>query len=367
MATPGGPRQDSRFQRRRLAGRREHVELHHRPLGRSGLKVTSLTLGAMTFGESQGFMKGVTSPDEEARRVLDRALEHGIDTIDTANVYSEGRSEELLGLWLAGKRERVVLATKCRFATIGVPGAAPGPHDQGLSRKAIVRACEDSLRRLRTDYIDLYQVHMQDRSVPIEETLRALDDLVRAGKIRYPGCSNYTGYRLVESLWAADRRGYVPFASVQLQWSLAERGAEREMLPACREFGLGTMIWSPLGRGFLSGKYRRGEPPPAGARLASWQDSYRLFDNDRCWSTLDRVRSIAAAHGTTPAAVSLAWLLAKPDTSTVIIGARTVAQLDDNLAALAVKLSADEVRSLDETSAPDWAYPYTFIGAREPW
>lgn len=367
MATVGAARQDGRLQRRRLAGRRPHVELPHRPLGRSGLKVTPLTLGAMTFGESQGFMKGVTSSDEEARRVLDRALDAGIDTIDTANVYSEGRSEELLGRWLAGKREKVVLATKCRFATAGGPGVVPGPHDHGLSRKAILRACEDSLRRLRTDHLDLYQVHMQDRSVPIDETLRALDDLVRAGKVRYLGCSNYAGYRLVESLWAADRRGYVPFTSVQLQWSLAERGAEREMLPACRTFGLGTMIWSPLGRGFLSGKYRRGEAPPPGARLASWQDSYRLFDNDRCWTTLGRVRELAAAHDTTPAAVSLAWLLAKPETSTVIIGARTVAQLDDNLAALSVRLSADEIRALDELSAPDWAYPYSFIGAREPW
>jgi aryl-alcohol dehydrogenase-like predicted oxidoreductase len=335
-------------------------------LGRCGLKVTRLSLGAMTFGESRGFMKGVTSPDDEARRVLDRALDAGIDTIDTANVYSEGRSEELLGEWLAGKRDRVVLATKCRFPTVGDPARA-GPHDFGLSRKAILKACEDSLRRLRTDFIDLYQVHLQDRSVRIEETLSALDALVRQGKVRYVGCSNYTGYRLVESLWAADRRGLEPYASVQLQWSLVARDCEREVVPAARAFGLGTLVWSPLGRGFLSGKYRRGEPPPGGARLAAWQDSWRTLDVPQSWAVLEEVRRIAAARGATAAAVSIAWLLARPEVSTVIVGARTVAQLEENLAALAVRLSPEELAALEGVSQPAWGYPYAFIGAREPW
>jgi aryl-alcohol dehydrogenase-like predicted oxidoreductase len=336
------------------------------PLGRSGLKVSRLSLGAMTFGESRGFMKGVTSSDDEARRVLDRALDVGVDTVDTANVYSEGRSEELLGQWLEGKRQRVVLATKCRFATGGDPAKA-GPHDSGLSRKAILRACEDSLRRLRTDFIDLYQVHMQDRSVPIEETLSAMDDLVRHGKVRYVGCSNYTGYRLVESLWAADRRGLEPFAAIQLQWSLVARDCERELVPAARTFGLGTLVWSPLGRGFLSGKYRRGEPPPNDARLAAWQDSWRSIDVPQSWAVLDEVRRVAAAHGTTPAAVALAWLLARPEVSTIVVGARTVAQLDDNLAALSVRLAPGDLAALDRASEPAWGYPYAFIGAREPW
>jgi aryl-alcohol dehydrogenase-like predicted oxidoreductase len=335
-------------------------------LGRSGLKVTRLSLGAMTFGESRGFMKGVTSPDDEARRVLDRALDAGIDTIDTANVYSEGRSEELLGEWLAGKRERVVLATKCRFPTAGDQAKA-GPHDFGLSRKAILKACEDSLRRLRTDFIDLYQVHLQDRSVPIEETLSALDALVRQGKVRYVGCSNYTGYRLVESLWAADRRGLERYASIQLQWSLVARDCERELVPAARAFGLGTLVWSPLGRGFLSGKYRRGEPPPSEARLAAWQDTWKSLDVPQSWAVLDEVRRIAGARGATAAAVSIAWLLAKPEVSTVIVGARTVAQLDENLAALAVRLAPEEVAALDQVSQPAWGYPYAFIGVREPW
>lgn len=319
----------------------------------------------MTFGESQTFMKGVTSSDDEARRVLDRALDLGIDCIDTANVYSEGRSEELLGKWLEGRRDRVVLMTKCRWPTN--PAAPFGPHDMGLSRKGILKNCEDSLRRLRTDYIDLYQTHMQDGQVPIEETLRAFDDLIRAGKVRYIGCSNYTGMRLVESLWAADRRNLTPYGSIQLQWSLAVRDAERELIPAARTLGLGTLIWSPLARGFLSGKYERGAGAPAGTRLASWQDSYNQFNNDRSWALLDKVREVARRRETTPAAISLAWLLARPETSTIIIGARTVEQLEQNTTALSVKLSREEIAELDAASAPRWGYPYDFIAMREAW
>src|SRR5918911_1348545 len=273
--------------------------MEQRQLGRCGLRVSAFTLGAMTFGESQGFMKGVVSDDAEARRVLDAALDAGIDAVDTANVYSEGRSEELLGRWLSGKRQRVVLMTKCRFPTLGVT-AQMHPNEYGLSRKSIVWNCEQSLRRLQTDFIDLYQVHMQDRSVPIEETLRALDDLVRAGKIRYAGCSNYTGYRLVESLWAADRRGLARYESIQLQWSLVARDAERELIPAARAFGLGVLVWSPLGRGFLSGKYRKGQPPPPGTRLQAWKDSWAMTATDQNWRTLEAVEAVARRNDTTP-------------------------------------------------------------------
>jgi len=342
------------------------MKMELRSLGQSGLKVSVLSLGAMTFGESSTFMKGVTSSEEEARRVFDRAVDAGMNLVDTANVYSEGRSEELTGAWIHGKRDRVLLATKCRFP-IGFGTRPVGPHDSGLSRKHILEACEASLRRLGTDVIDLYQVHMQDRSVPIEETLRALDDLVTQGKVRYVGCSNYTGYRLVESLWAAERRNLHRYASVQLQWSLAVRDAEREIVPACRQFGLGTLVWSPLARGFLSGKYRRGETAPSGSRLESWKDSYKAFDNERSWSLLDVIRGVAERHATTPAAVSLAWLLARPEVSTVIVGARTVEQLDQNLLALSVKLSAEDLQALDAASRPDWGYPYAFIAQREPW
>lgn len=337
--------------------------LEHRSLGRSGLQVSSLSLGAMTFGDSQGFMKGVTATDDEARRILDASLDAGIDLVDTADVYGDGRSEELLGEWLLGRRQKVVLATKCRFP-LGPRGSA-GPNDRGLSRRHVIQACDDSLRRLRTDWIDLYQTHLEDPAVPIEETLRALDDLVRAGKVRYAGCSNYSAYRLVESLWAADRRSTVAYESVQLEWSLAVRGAEREVVPACRAFGLGILVWSPLARGFLSGKYRRGEPPPKGSRLETRKEAMRSLDQDRTWRILDAVRSVADARGTTPAAVALAWLLARSEVSSVIVGARTVDQLRENIAAAELVLGQDEIARLDDVSAIDAGYPYDFIAALE--
>jgi aryl-alcohol dehydrogenase-like predicted oxidoreductase len=337
-----------------------------RRLGRSGLRVSALSLGAMTFGESTTFMKGVTSPDDEARRVFDAAVDMGMNLVDTANVYSEGRSEELTGEWIRGKRDRVLLATKCRFP-IGFGTRPIGPHEMGLSRKHVLEACDASLRRLKTDFIDLYQVHMQDTSVPIDETLRALDDLVTQGKVRYVGCSNYTGYRLVESLWSADKRSTHRFESVQLQWSLAVRDAEREVLPACRACGLGVLVWSPLARGFLSGKYKRGQAAPPGSRLESWKDSFKALDNDRMWNLVDVIGEVASLRGTTHAAVSLAWLLARPEVSTLIVGARTVEQLEENRKALDVKLTAEDIEKLDAASKPDWGYPYAFIGGREPW
>jgi aryl-alcohol dehydrogenase-like predicted oxidoreductase len=322
----------------------------------------------MTFGESETFMKGVTSSDEEARRVFDAALDRGVNLIDTANVYSEGRSEELMGLWMQGRRDKIVVATKCRFP-IGFGVRQLGPNDQGTSRKHIIEACEASLKRLKTDYVDLYQIHMQDRTVPIEETMRALDDLVRQGKARYVGCSNYTGYRLVESLWASDRKNTERYESVQLQWSLLVRDAEREVVPASRAFGLGVLVWGGLARGFLSGKYKKDQPPAAGSRLESWKDSWKTFNTEHNWNILATVESIAQKYETTASAVSTAWLLHQPEVSTVIVGVRDVAQLDANLLALKVKLSPEDLKQLDQASQPEggWGYPYSFIKAREPW
>lgn len=337
-----------------------------RPLGRTGLKVSRLSLGAMTFGDSATFMKGVTSDDDEAHRVFDAAIDAGINLVDTANVYSEGRSEELVGKWVKGKRDRVLVATKCRFP-IGFGTRPIGPHDQGLSRKHILQACEDSLRRLGMDHVDLYQAHMQDGTVPIEETLRAFEDLVTQGKARYVGCSNYTGYRLTESLWAADRRGWHRYESTQIQWSLLARDAEREIVPAARAFGLGVLVWSPLASGFLSGKYRRGDPPPAGSRLGSWADTWSRLATDRNFAIVEACRDIAVEKGCSVASVALAWLLARPECTSIIVGARTVAQLQDNVAATHVVLAPEDVRRLDEVSKPDWGYPYNFIGGREPW
>jgi aryl-alcohol dehydrogenase-like predicted oxidoreductase len=269
----------------------------------------------------------------------------------------------LTGEWIKGKRDKVLLATKCRFP-MRMGAAKPGPHDMGLSRRHILEACEASLTRLKTDVIDLYQVHMQDTSVAIDETLRALDDLVTQGKIRYFGCSNYTGYRLVESLWSADKRSTRHYESVQLEWSLASRGGEREVLPACRAFGLGTLIWSPLAGGFLSGKYTRNQPPPPGSRLAAWQDTLKRRSVDKMWDLVEGLGAVAKRHDTTHAAVALAWLLAQPETTTIIVGARTVRQLEDNLKALDVKLHATDLKELDEVSMAaqgEWGYPYEFI------
>jgi aryl-alcohol dehydrogenase-like predicted oxidoreductase len=321
----------------------------------------------MTFGESTTFMKGVTSSDDEARRVFDRAVERGVNLVDTANVYSEGKSEELVGQWTKGKRHKLLVATKCRFPMGFGMGDKPGPHDMGLSRQHIVSACEASLRRLGTDHVDLYQVHMQDTSVRIDESLRALDDLVTQGKVRYVGCSNYTGYRLVESLWSAERNRTHRYESVQLQWSLLERGAEREVLPACRAFGLGVLVWSPLAAGFLSGKYRRGAPLPDGARLTEWKDTMKRIGQERSYDLIEVLDRVAKRREATCAQAAIAWLASKKEVSSIILGARTVAQLDDNLRAAEVKLSPEDVKELDDASAPDWAYPYQMIARMQPW
>ena len=342
--------------------------MEFRTLGTSGLKVSSLSLGAMTFGESKTFMKGVTSTDQEAKRVFDLAVERGVNLVDTANVYSEGQSEELVGQWVKDRRHKVLVATKCRFPMVwGRADRQVGPHDSGLSRQHIVEACDASLKRLATDHIDLYQVHMQDGTVRIEETMRALDDLVRAGKVRYVGCSNYTGYRLVASLWASDKLGASRYESVQLQWSLLERGAEREVVPACRAHQLGVLVWSPLAGGFLSGKYRRGEPAPEGVRLAEWKEMMQRIGQERSYDVIDKLGAIAKERGATPAQIALAWLLAKKEVTSIILGARTVAQLEDNLKATEVKLATADVESLDAISAPDWAYPYSMIGRSQAW
>jgi aryl-alcohol dehydrogenase-like predicted oxidoreductase len=341
--------------------------MEHRILGTSGLKVSALCLGAMTFGDSKTFMKGVTSSDEEAKRVFDRAIDLGVNLIDTANVYSEGQSEELTGKWIKEKRHKVLLATKCRFPMGFGMTEKPGPHDSGLSRQHILSACEASLKRLGTDHIDLYQVHMQDTTVRVEETMRALDDLISQGKVRYIGCSNYTGYRLTESLWVSEKTRTHRYESVQLQWSLLERGAEREVIPACRAFGVGVLVWSPLASGFLSGKYKRNSPLPEGSRLTEWKDTMKRIGQERSYDVIDKLLAIAKRREATPAQVALAWLLAKKEVTSIIVGARTVEQLDDNMHAADMKLDPSDVTELDQISAPDWAYPYAMIGRSQQW
>jgi aryl-alcohol dehydrogenase-like predicted oxidoreductase len=331
-----------------------------RLLGASGLKVPVLCLGAMTFGEAdeKSFMHKVSCDEKTAFAIMSRALDRGVGFIDTANVYGQdGLSERVVGAWMAEtkSRDRIVLATKFRFRM------GPGPNEGGASRAHIVRAAEDSLRRLKTDRIDLYQIHMQDIDTPEEETLRALDDLVRAGKVLYLGASNYAAYRLADSQWISKTEHLHRFVALQMQYSLMVRDLEREHVPLCQRFGLGILPWSPLAAGFLSGKYARNQAVPAGARLDKRKERFADFDNDRGWRTLDAVKAIAQERQTTASAVALAWLLAKPAVTSVIFGARSVEQLEENLKAADVKLSAADVQRLDDASKFDLGYPYNFL------
>lgn len=341
--------------------------MEYRTLGRSGLKVSSLCLGCMTFGEpdEKSFMHGVAASEATSFAIMSRALDAGVNFFDTANVYgNDGLSERVVGRWFAAekKRDAVVLATKFRFRM------HDGPNGGGASRLAIVRACEDSLRRLGTDRIDLYQIHMQDIDTPEDETLRALDDLVTAGKVLYLGCSNYAAYRLVDSVWTSRAAHRAAFVSLQAQYSLMVRDIEREHVPACKQFGLGVLPWSPLAGGFLSGKIARGQAPLEGTRLAKWRERFAAYDNDRGWKTLDVLHAIAGELGATPASVALAWLLKKDAVTSAIFGARTVEQLDDNLAAAKVALPDEAVRRLDEASAAPLGYPYEMIkGVQGRW
>jgi aryl-alcohol dehydrogenase-like predicted oxidoreductase len=328
-----------------------------RTLGRCGLKVSPLCLGAMTFGEadSSSFMHKVGCDEATSHAIMSRALDAGVQFWDTADVYGQdGLSERIVGSWFqaTGQRDRVVLATKFRFVM---------PYGKGASRRHIIRACEESLRRLRTDWIDLYQIHMQDLDVPEDETLRALDDLVRQGKVRYIGASNYAAYRLVDSLWTSRAQGLERWVALQMQYSLVERGLEREHVPAALQWGLGIIPWSPLAGGFLSGKYRPGQGAPPGTRLAEWKDRWSRMDEPRNWRILEAVDRVAAETGASAAQVSLAWLLHKPGVSSVIFGARTLAQLEDNLPAAHLSLTAPQVALLDQASASPLSYPYDFM------
>ncbi len=329
--------------------------MDYRQLGRSGLRISSLTLGTMTFG-GRGQFQAVGQTDlDGARRQIDMALDAGVNTIDTANVYSAGAAEEIVGRALEGRRDEVLLATKARFP---VDPARTGPNDAGLSRHHLVEACEASLRRLRTDHIDLYQVHEWDGQTPLEETLAALDQLVQSGKVRYVGCSNFAGWQLMKALGVAERLRLPRFVSQQVYLSLQERSAEYEIVPSALDQGLGLLIWSPLAGGLLSGKYRRDEPAPAGSRHASEWDEPPVYDEDKLYDTVDVLLEIAGAHGVSPARVALAWLLGRPGITTVIIGARIDEQLADNLAAAELELSAEDAARLEEVSRPPLLYPF---------
>jgi len=287
-----------------------------------------------------------------AREQIAIARDAGVNLIDTADVYSNGLAEEILGEALGGDRDDVLIATKVRMPM------GEGANDAGLSRHHIIRSAEASLRRLRTDYIDLYQVHEWDGHTPLEETLSALDDLVRSGKVRYIGASNYAGWHLMKALAVSERRGLERFVSQQIYYSLQNRDAEAELVPVSLDQRLGILVWSPLAGGLLSGKYRRGVEPPAGSRHLSEWDEPPVNDEQKLYDTIEVAVEIGKAHGVSAAQVSLAYTLAKPAVTSVIVGARTAEQLSDSLAAADLQLSAEELGRLDQVSGEPLRYPY---------
>jgi len=326
--------------------------MDYRQLGRTGLRVSCLSLGTMTFGGRGVFGKVGATGAAEARRQVDQCLEAGVNLIDTADMYSDGLSEEIVGEVIRGRRDRILVATKVRMAM------GDGANDAGLSRQHLIEGCEASLRRLGIDHIDLYQVHEWDGQTPVEETLEALDLLVRSGKVRYVGCSNFSGWQLAKSIGIAERRGLPRYASQQIHYSLQARDAEYELVPAGLDLGVGIMVWSPLAGGLLSGKYRRGQDPPAGSRhLTDWGEP-PVRDTDQLYDIVDTLVEIGEDRGVSAAQVALAWLLGRPGVATIVVGARTGEQLADNLAAADLTLADDERASLDEVSAPPLIYPH---------
>ncbi len=325
--------------------------MDYRTLGNSGLRVSTLTLGTMGFG-GQGPFKAVGElTAEDLRRQLDVCHDAGVNLIDTANMYSGGVSEEIVGEALEGRRDEFMVATKVRFRM------GDGANDAGLSRHHVIASCEASLRRLRADHIDLFQLHEWDGETPPEEYLDALDTLVRDGKVRYVGCSNFTAWQLMKTLSVAERRRDQRFISHQIHYTPQAREAEFELLPAAIDQGIGTMIWSPLAGGLLSGKYRRDRDAPEGSRqLGEWNEP-PVYDRELLYDIVEALVEVGEAHGVSAAQVTLAWLLTRPTVDTVIIAARSEDQLTDNLAAAQLTLSDEELARIEAVSRPNLPYP----------
>ncbi len=331
--------------------------MQYNRLGQSGLLVSELCLGTMLFGENSQR----TTSAEDAYRIMDRYVSVGGNFIDTANVYADGRSEEIIGTWLkrSGRRDEIVLATKVRF------NRGPHPNAEGLSRFHIMTEVEQSLRRLKTETIDLYYLHMWDHMTPIEETLRALHDLVTTGKVRYIGVSNFTAWQVMKALAASDASRWPRFIAAQYQYSLVERSIEYEFPSLLQSEGVGLLPWGPLGGGFLTGKYKRDKVPNHGRIANSGDDVEEAWwrrNTPQNWDTLDVMGEIGQTYGKTVSQVALAWLKAKPYVPSVVIGPRTPGQLDDNLGVADWSLPSDDVAWLDSVSLPPDMYPYRMIG-----
>jgi aryl-alcohol dehydrogenase-like predicted oxidoreductase len=322
--------------------------MEYRSLGRTGVPVSVIGLGCMNFGRE--------TAEAESIRIIDRALECGVNLVDTANVYSRGASEEIVGKALRGKRDRIVLATKVHGRM------SDDPLDYGNSRRHIVEQCEASLRRLGTDYIDLYQIHRPQSDMAIDETLRALDDLIHAGKVRYLGSSSFAAWQVVESLWVSRELGLNRFVTEQAPYHLLDRSIERELIPMAQTYGIGILPWSPLARGFLSGKYQRGQGIPEGSRLARDAGKPGFFGrrtrqhlSDRAFEVQDVVDDLAREKGCTSAQLALAWLIRQPGVTSPIVGPRTVEHLEDSLGAVTIAIASEDRERLDKVAAPEEA------------
>ena len=326
--------------------------MEYRQLGRSGLKVSTLTLGTMTFGGKGRFSFVGNTDATGAKRMVDMALDAGVNLLDTSDIYSVGVSEEFVGQAIRGKRDGLLLATKARFPM------GPGPNDAGLSRHHLIRACEASLKRLGVDHVDLYQLHEWDGVTPVEETMAALESLVASGKVRYVGASNFSGWHLMKALAAADRAGSPRFVSQQIHYTLEAREAEYELIPISLDQGLGVLVWSPLAGGLLSGKYRRGQGQPEGGRnFAAWKEP-PIRDEARLYDIIDLLVQIGEEHSVSAAEVALAWLLRRPAVASVVIGATTEEQLSTNLKAVELHLTDADMERLNAASKLPLLYPY---------
>jgi aryl-alcohol dehydrogenase-like predicted oxidoreductase len=329
--------------------------MEYRQLGNSGLRVPVLSFGTATFGGGNDFFKAWGNTEvSEASRLVNLCLDAGVNLFDTSNVYSMGLAEEILGKAISGLRDKVLISTKATFPM------SDQVNDYGSSRTHLVKSCEDSLRRLGTDHIDIYHMHGFDANTPVEETLKALDNLVQCGKVRYIACSNFSGWHLMKSLSVSERYGWSKYVAHQAYYSLINRDFEWELMPLAIDQKIGTIVWSPLASGMLTGKYRRNQPIPKNTRVAQGGSPVPAdtIDNERLYNIIDRVDAIANETGKTAAQISLNWLLQRPTISNIIIGARNEDQLKQNLDAVGWNLSIDQVKSLDEASERFPVYPY---------
>jgi aryl-alcohol dehydrogenase-like predicted oxidoreductase len=337
-----------------FAASQEILTMDYRRLGHSGLKVPALSFGAGTFGGQGPLFSAWGNTDaQEARRLVDICLEAGLNLFDTADVYSNGASEEVLGEAIKGRRDKVLISTKTTLPM------GDGPNDSGSSRSRLIKATEDALRRLGTDYIDLLQLHAFDAGTPVEEVLSTLDELVRAGKLRYVGVSNFSGWHVMKSLAAAERHGWPRYVAHQVYYSLVGRDYEWELMPLGLDQGVGALVWSPLGWGRLTGKIRRGQPLPASSRLHETAAFGPQVEDEQLYAIVDVLDAIAQETGKSEPQIALNWLLQRPTVSSVIIGARNEQQLRDNLGAVGWNLTPEQVARLDAVSERPAPYPYS--------